>query len=280
LFFPKIDDGEGELLQRIRAVAPICPIGVCLDLHGNTTKLMLDNSSFMASYQTYPHIDMRETGCRVARVVLDRLLAESVSLSKVLIQIPVLASTLCSRTDVDGPMLRAVNAAKHLEDRGLVVSASILAGFPLSDVEFAGISIVGYSTSEDSLQVVMKDLAQQIESERELFVFRPEPAQISVDHLINAVSLPNRQSYVALLDHADNVMSGGSASSAEVLRLLLERGRAAAPFLVGPIFDAKFVESLPADAKHVHWRPTQVTKELVVQGTIQAVSDGTFVVTG
>jgi microcystin degradation protein MlrC len=29
------DDGEGELLRRIRAIAPSVPIGVALDMHTN-----------------------------------------------------------------------------------------------------------------------------------------------------------------------------------------------------------------------------------------------------
>lgn len=32
------DDGEGELLRRIREAAPGVPIGVALDLHGNVTQ--------------------------------------------------------------------------------------------------------------------------------------------------------------------------------------------------------------------------------------------------
>ena len=37
-----VDDGEGELLRRIRAVAPEVPLAVALDLHGNITQAMID----------------------------------------------------------------------------------------------------------------------------------------------------------------------------------------------------------------------------------------------
>jgi microcystin degradation protein MlrC len=82
---------------------------------------------------------MRETGFRVAKVVLDKLL--SCKLSKAFVKIPILASTLCSRTDIYGPMLRAVQAAQRLEQSGQIVSASVFAGFPLSDVPNAGMSV-------------------------------------------------------------------------------------------------------------------------------------------
>ncbi|HET7032082.1 MAG TPA: M81 family metallopeptidase, partial [Casimicrobiaceae bacterium] len=35
------DDGEGELLRRVRAVAPETPLTVALDLHGNITRQMI-----------------------------------------------------------------------------------------------------------------------------------------------------------------------------------------------------------------------------------------------
>src|SRR5699024_8170600 len=56
------DDGEGELLARVRAAAPGIPIGVALDLHGNITQTMLDNCDVIVGFKTYPHVDMVETG--------------------------------------------------------------------------------------------------------------------------------------------------------------------------------------------------------------------------
>jgi microcystin degradation protein MlrC len=64
------DDGEGELLRRIRAVAPSVPIGVALDMHTNLYDAMGQHATVMAGYQTYPHVDMYETGLRAGRAVL------------------------------------------------------------------------------------------------------------------------------------------------------------------------------------------------------------------
>lgn len=47
-----IDDGEGELLERLRAVAPEVPIGVALDLHGNITARMIDNADVLVGFKT------------------------------------------------------------------------------------------------------------------------------------------------------------------------------------------------------------------------------------
>ncbi len=63
------DDGEGELLRRIRAIAPEVPIGVALDMHTNLYPAMGEHATVIAGYQTYPHVDMYETGVRAGRPV-------------------------------------------------------------------------------------------------------------------------------------------------------------------------------------------------------------------
>ena len=62
-----VDDGEGELLSRIRAVAPHLPIAVGLDFHAHMTARMVDNATVIAGYCTYPHIDMGATAQRAPR---------------------------------------------------------------------------------------------------------------------------------------------------------------------------------------------------------------------
>jgi len=59
------DDGEGELLRRVRAAAPRLPIAVGLDFHAHMTSRMIDNATVITGYRTYPHVDMAETAARV-----------------------------------------------------------------------------------------------------------------------------------------------------------------------------------------------------------------------
>src|SRR5215510_16434970 len=67
------DDGEGELLGRLRKVAPAVPIGVALDMHTNLFPAMAQHATVIAGYQTYPHVDMYETGIRAARPIFSLL---------------------------------------------------------------------------------------------------------------------------------------------------------------------------------------------------------------
>ena len=62
------DDGEGELLRRVRSViGPDVPLIVSLDLHANVTPLMAELADRLVIYRTYPRIDMADTGTRAAR---------------------------------------------------------------------------------------------------------------------------------------------------------------------------------------------------------------------
>ena len=66
----RFDDGEGELLRRIRAIDPHTPLCVAYDMHANVFDAMVANAQIVTGYQTYPHIDQRQTAERAARALL------------------------------------------------------------------------------------------------------------------------------------------------------------------------------------------------------------------
>src|SRR5258708_7162701 len=71
------EDGEGELLRRIRGVVGNdLPIVASLDYHANLTPEMAKLATALVGYPTYPHIDMAVTGQRAVEP-LDRLLKEN-----------------------------------------------------------------------------------------------------------------------------------------------------------------------------------------------------------
>src|SRR3954464_8074480 len=65
-----LQDGEGELLERIRAITgPELPIVVSLDLHANVTKRMVSQASALVVCRTYPHVDLAESGAWSAELL-------------------------------------------------------------------------------------------------------------------------------------------------------------------------------------------------------------------
>src|SRR5258705_13895834 len=58
-----LDDGEGEILKRVRKViGKDMPLVVSLDLHANVTPQMVEQADALIAYRTYPHVDMAATG--------------------------------------------------------------------------------------------------------------------------------------------------------------------------------------------------------------------------
>jgi len=65
-----LDDGEGEILRRVREViGKDLPLVVSLDLHANVTPQMVEHADALIAYRTYPHVDRKETGQRSARAL-------------------------------------------------------------------------------------------------------------------------------------------------------------------------------------------------------------------
>ena len=133
------DDGEGELLGRIRRIAPEVPIGVALDMHTNLFPAMGRLATAIAGYQTYPHVDMYETGMRAARPILSLLQGKSK---------PVLAfghrpmlPHVMRQSSLDSPNREIQSRAREMERKG-ALCASFFVGFPHADIPYAGSSAV------------------------------------------------------------------------------------------------------------------------------------------
>src|SRR5437764_31 len=71
------EDGEGELLRRIRAIDPKTPIAVSLDMHANLYDAIIDNATVVTGYRTYPHIDTYDTAKRAGEILLKTMPAPS-----------------------------------------------------------------------------------------------------------------------------------------------------------------------------------------------------------
>ncbi|HIF24500.1 MAG TPA: M81 family peptidase, partial [Gemmatimonadetes bacterium] len=67
-----LGDLEGDLLRSVRAVVgATVPIVATLDLHAHVTGDMVRYADALLGYETYPHVDQRETGIRGVRMLLD-----------------------------------------------------------------------------------------------------------------------------------------------------------------------------------------------------------------
>ncbi|MEQ8250233.1 MAG: M81 family metallopeptidase [Oceanibaculum nanhaiense] len=212
------EDGEGELLARIRKIAPEVPIAVTLDLHTNLTQRMVDNCTALIGYKTYPHVDMYEVAEQVGRVVLDSMAGKCRPVMAWR-SLPLLSQTLRQGTD-DEPMKSLIAMTRAAEARPGVMAASVFGGFPMADIRDAGTSIITV-TDGDAAQAraVCDEIGEAAWKARESFIYQHEPLEQAVARAKVLTEGP-----VLLLDHADNTGSGGTQDVMTVIAEVMRQG--------------------------------------------------------
>jgi microcystin degradation protein MlrC len=280
------EDGEGDLLERIRAALPNAPIAVAFDLHGKMTDKIINNSDIVISFKTYPHVDMYETGAHAGRLLVE-MINQRIQPKLAWRRLPLTLNTLCSRTDI-GPMHEAVELARAAEAQGML-GVSVLAGFPLADIAAPCISVVVVSDNDaQAAEDVAQRIAEFIWSRRSDFIYKNEPLETSI---ARAKAIANEPSAgpVLLLDHGDNCMSGGTCDDMNVLHEALKQGLE--DIVVGPICDPEAVDQLIKAGLNatvtlqvgdkVPLTQLGVTHSLrPLTGIVSAISDGQYIVSG
>src|SRR5438034_1661303 len=224
-----VDDGEGELLRRIRAAAPRLPIAVGLDFHTQLTAAMVENATVITGYRTYPHIDMAETAQRTGTTLV-RALDGEVKPAMVWGIRPMLTSTL-EHTPSRQPMKDVMDLAIDAEARGVVLNASVLGGFPQSDIPHLSCSaIVVCDGNTDQGQALLDRMLNLAWERRADFLYNGAPLAAQIAH---ARTL--REGPVILVDHGDNTASGGTQDVMSVVAEVMRQGLQ--DVLVGPICD-------------------------------------------
>lgn len=277
------DDGEGELLRRIRAVAPGLPIAVALDFHAQMTEAMVANSTVITGYRTYPHIDMRHTAERAARTLFAALDGRC-DPRMVWGSRPMLTSTL-SHTPSRQPMKDIMDMANRAEDTDHVLNASVFGGFPQADIPHLSCSAVvvcDRRTAEG--EILLNRLLDTAWERREAFLFKGEPLATSIARAKTLDGGPT-----ILVDHGDNTASGGTQDVMSVVAEAMRQGLE--DVVAGPICDPEAVAQMAAagvgaavtldlggrtdmPALGLKGRPLRVS------GTVKTITDGEFTVTG
>jgi len=211
------DDGEGELLRRIREVAPRVPIGVALDMHTNLSPAMVAHATVLAGYQTYPHVDMHATGMRAGRPILAML--EGKGRPTMAFGSRPMLPHVMRQASLDTPNKEIQERAQQMERNG-TLAATFFVGFPHADIPFAGASAVVVTDGDAArAQGECDELLAMAWRDRAKFVYTPEPLEVSLKRAAEITARP-----VILLDHYDNCASGGTMDTMTVLGAILDAG--------------------------------------------------------
>ncbi|WP_367716567.1 M81 family metallopeptidase [Nitratireductor sp. GISD-1A_MAKvit] len=215
---PNHHDAEGELLRRLRAIAPEpFPIVCSLDLHANVSGTMVEQASLIDAYRTYPHVDMAETGART----MNRLVAMITSGTrpkKLFRPIPFLV-TLDAQCTLTEPMRGIAAAGRALENEDGVDCVAQCFGFPLADIEDAGPSLLLYGPGEKTLTNVADRLeATWIEKEQAFGRQLPSAGEAVRQAMIGC----EEPGPVVIADTQDNPGGGGTGDTTGMIHALLE----------------------------------------------------------
>ncbi|MEO6624343.1 MAG: M81 family metallopeptidase [Burkholderiaceae bacterium] len=214
------DDGEGELLDRVRGVVgPQTPIVASLDLHANVTQRMLECADTLIADRSYPHIDMADTGARVAHLLCQR--AEGMARPAWAVRrIPFLIPLTAQCTDLEPA--RSIYAALASMESPDLPSLSFTPGFPAADFPECGPVVFAYGRragDADAAAAALARMVEQVEARFDLPVLAAEAAVRRAMQIAQRASRP-----VLIADTQDNPGAGGDSDTTGMLRALLACG--------------------------------------------------------
>src|SRR3984957_14556938 len=275
------DDGEGEVLRRVREViGNDLPLVVSLDLHANVTSAMVGHADALIAYRTYPHIDMADTG-RAAAHHLALMLRTKRRFAKAFRQLPFLIP-LSWQCTTDEPTKSIYQKLAALESDA-VPTLSYAPGFPAADFPDCGPSVFAYGKTQADADAAADAIANIIIGHEGDFDGRIYSPDDGVLHAIELAKTANKP--IVIADTQDNPGAGGDSDTTGMLRALVRNNVTKAA--IGVIYD-------PASAKAAHAAGVGATVTLALGGRsgipgdapykesfiVENLSDGQFVAAG
>jgi microcystin degradation protein MlrC len=227
-----LDDGEGELLARVRAaIGPDMPLVSSLDLHGNVTRRMVDETDALIAFRTYPHVDMAETGKRSAAYLAKILDGERHA--KAFWQIDYLIPIAWQATSMEP--CKSLYARLAAMEGEAVPTLSFLPGFPAADFPDCGASVVAYGATPADAEEAADAFAALVTAEETAFAGDALTPDEGVRRAMAIAAGATRP--VMIADTQDNPGAGGDSDTTGMLRVLVanDAQRAAIGLIVDPV---------------------------------------------
>ena len=276
-----LDDGEGEILARVRKViGKEMPLVASLDLHANVTPDMVEHADALIAYRTYPHVDMALTG-RAAAGHLALLLKTKQRFAKAFRQLPFLIPISWQCTN-DQPAKSIYQKLAALQNDA-VPTLSFAPGFPAADFAHCAASVFAYGRTQADADAAADRIAALVEGHEDDFdgkIYSPDEGVRHAMELAKSAAKP-----IVIADTQDNPGAGGDSDTTGMLRALVRNNAQAAA--LGVIYD-------PQSAGAAHAAGVGASLRLTLGGksgirgdapyqetfTVEKLSDGNFVASG
>lgn len=209
-----IDDACGTLLSWLRDMVGDKVITASFDLHANITKKVLDSTDYICGYNTYPHVDLYQTGYRAAAYCMEKLSGKE----------PFMASSGISMlippagyTSLKGPFADLIQKGKDMVRSGKIRDFTVFPVQPWLDIPVIQSRVITISDDPVNALVCANQLA------RDLFDIRDavQPSFFDVDEIIRIAENNKTGKPVILADSADSP-NGGCVGDSPVVAMRLQ----------------------------------------------------------
>jgi microcystin degradation protein MlrC len=273
-------DVSGHVTAAIRdTIGTQIPFVATFDHHGNITQKIIDSIDALTAYHHCPHTDMRETGRRGARLLLEIL--EGKLRPRIVFRKLPLVTPCEGFLTAQSPMRNWHDLARTAESARRVRDASLFAVQPWLDVPELGWSVVVVADSESfEAEDVADELASHAWSHREDFFFsKYEPGEAV------QMAAAHPEGPVVIADGADATNGGSPGDSTCLLGEMLKQNITCSAFLtivdkeaVAAAIQAgiggEFTVSLGAKWSSKYHQPVEVSAR------VERFSDGHFELKG
>jgi microcystin degradation protein MlrC len=268
-------DVDGEVAARVRSlVGPDVPVGMTLDMHGNLSQKMIENTTATVVYRTNPHLDPRPRALECAEIIVRTIKGEARPVQA--LEMPPIVINIVKQFTGEEPMLSVMRDADEVIARPGMLSASVAEGYPYADVEEMGMGFLAVGDgNEAAAHEAARWMAQRAWAKRDQFVADTPSPEKALRMAAAADGGP-----VVLMDVGDNI---GGGSSADSTVLLAEAKRLGIRDYLQTLYDPEAVAACVAagvgaditlrvggKTDDMHGSPVEVT------GRVRLISDGKY----
>ncbi|MET1057383.1 MAG: M81 family metallopeptidase [Pedobacter sp.] len=216
-----LDDPEGDFIERIRkVVGKKTMISTSMDLHGNVSLRLAENSDLITCYRMAPHEDAMDTKKRAVTNLIDRITSgKGKPAYKAWIPVPVLlpGEKTSTRIEPGKGIYKAVAPAAAQEG---IVDAAIWIGYAWADEPRNHAVVMVTGDDKEKVTRTAEKLAQSFWDARSRFKFVAPTATLA-ESLDKAIGSKKHPFFIS--DSGDNPTAGGAGDVTWTLTEILKR---------------------------------------------------------
>ena len=217
----EIDDPEGDFIKKIRNVIGYeTLISTSMDLHGNVSVELAEETDLITCYRMAPHEDALESKKRAVENLLERLESKKGKpLYKARIEVPILLPGEKTSTRIEPGKSLYAKVNPITKSPG-IIDAGIWLGYPWADEPRNHGVIMVTGDNKNAVGQAAEYLAESFWNVKDEFEFVAPVA--SLDESLN-LALKSKEIPYIISDMGDNPTAGGAGDVTWTLRELLKR---------------------------------------------------------